>query len=38
MMVNASGDDLDAFIQEAVVQSEMSSIMDGIEGLLKKNE
>jgi hypothetical protein len=38
MMVNASGDDLDAFIHEAVVQSEMSSIMDGIEGLLKEND
>lgn len=38
MMVNASGDDLDEFIQEAVVQSEMSSIMEGIEGLLKENE
>jgi len=38
LMINASGDDLDAFIHEAVVQSEMSSLMEGIEGLLKENE
>ena len=38
LMVNASGDDLEAFIEEAVVRSEMDNVMAGIEGLLGKND
>ena len=37
-MVNASGDDLHKFIEEAVVRSEMDNVMAGVEGLLKENE
>jgi hypothetical protein len=38
LMVNASGDDLDDFIEEAVVQSSMDEIYQDIEGMLKENE
>ena len=38
LMVNASGDDLHEFIEEAVVRSEMDNVMAGVEGLLKENE
>lgn len=38
LLVNASGDDLQAFVEEAVVRSEMDNVMAGIEGLLKENE
>lgn len=38
LMINASGDELSNFIEETVVQSEMSDVMDGIERLLKENE
>lgn len=38
LMVNASGDDLHEFIEEAVVRSEMDNVMAGVEGLLKDNE
>jgi len=38
LMVNASGDDLEEFIEEAVVLSEMDGIMNGIEGILRENE
>jgi hypothetical protein len=37
LLINASGDELEDFIQESVVQSEMSEVMDGIERLLKEN-
>jgi hypothetical protein len=37
LMINASGDELEDFIEESVVQSEMSEVMDGIERLLKEN-
>jgi hypothetical protein len=37
-MVNASGDDLEDFIEEAVVQSSMDEIYQDIEGMLKENE
>ena len=36
VMVNASEDDLEEFVEEAVVKSEMKDIMKGIEGLLKE--
>ena len=38
LMINASGDELSDFIEESVVQSEMTEVMDGIERLLKENE
>jgi hypothetical protein len=38
LMINASGEELGDFIEETVVQSEMSDVMDGIERLLKENE
>ena len=38
MMVNASGDDFDQFIEEAVVQTEMEGILKDVEGILKENE
>lgn len=38
LMINASGDELSDFVEETVVQSEMSDVMDGIERLLKENE
>jgi hypothetical protein len=38
LMVNASGDDLYEFIEEAVIRSEMDNVMAGVEGLLKENE
>ena len=38
LMVNASGDDLYEFVEEAVVRSEMDNVMAGVEGLLKENE
>ena len=38
LMVNASGDDLEEFIEEAVVQTEMDGIMMGIEGILREND
>lgn len=37
LLVNASGDDLQRFIEEAVVRSEMDNVMSGIEGLLREN-
>ena len=37
LLINASGDELEDFIEESVVQSEMSEVMDGIERLLKEN-
>jgi hypothetical protein len=38
LMVNASGDDLQNFVEEAIVRSEMDNVMAGVEGLLKENE
>ena len=38
LLINASGDELEDFIEESVVQSEMSEVLDGIERLLKENE
>lgn len=38
LMVNASGDDLEEFIEEAVVQAGMDGIMMGIEGILREND
>jgi hypothetical protein len=38
LLINASGDELEDFIEESVVQSEMSEVMDGIERLLRENE
>ena len=38
LLINASGDELGDFIEESIVQSEMSEVMDGIERLLKENE
>jgi hypothetical protein len=38
LLINASGDELEDFIEESIVQSEMSEVMDGIEGLLRENE
>jgi hypothetical protein len=38
LLINASGDELSDFIEETVVQSEMSEVMDGIERLLRENE
>lgn len=38
LMINASGDELSDFIEETVVQSEMTDVLDGIERLLKENE
>ena len=38
LMVNASGDDLEEFIEESVVQTEMDGIMMGIEGILREND
>lgn len=38
LLINASGDELEDFIEESVVQSEMSQVMDGIERLLRENE
>ena len=38
LMINASGDELSDFIEESVVQSEMTEVMDGIERFLKENE
>lgn len=38
LMINASGDELEDFLEESIVQSEMSDIMDGVERLLKNNE
>lgn len=37
LLVNASGDELEDFIEETVVQSEMSEVMEGLERLLKDN-
>lgn len=37
MMVNASEGDLEAFMEESIVETEMGEIMSGIEGLLKDN-
>ena len=38
LLINASGDELEDFMEESVVQSEMSDVMDGIERLLKEHE
>ena len=37
LLINASGDELEDFIEESVVQSEMSEVMEGLERLLKDN-
>lgn len=38
LFVNASGDDFNEFIQESIVVDGMSTLMDDIEGFLKKND
>lgn len=38
LMVNASDDDLEDYIEEAVVASEMKDIISGVERLLKNND
>ena len=38
LMVNASDDDLEDYIEEAVVASEMKDIINGVERLLKNND
>jgi hypothetical protein len=38
LMVNASDDDLEDYIEEAVVASEMADIINGVERLLKEND
>lgn len=38
LMVNASDDDLEEYIEEAVVASEMKDIISGVERLLKDND
>ena len=38
LMVNASDDDLEDYIEEAVVASEMKDIINGVERLLKDND
>ena len=38
LMVNASDDDLEDYIEEAVVASEMADIISGVERLLKEND
>lgn len=38
LLINASGDELEDFMEESVVQSEMSDVMEGIERLLKEHE
>lgn len=37
LMINASGDELQDFIEETVVQTEMEEVLNGIERLLKEN-
>jgi hypothetical protein len=38
LLINASGDELNEFIEEMIVQEEMEYVMDGIERILKENE
>ncbi len=38
LLINASGDELEDFIEETIVQEEMAHVMDGIERMLKENE
>lgn len=38
LMINASDDDLEEYIEEAVVASEMKDIINGVERLLKEND
>lgn len=38
LLVNSSGDDLDNFIEESIVQSGMDDMMSGLEMMLKENE
>lgn len=38
LMVNASDDELEDYIEEAVVASEMADIINGVERLLKDND
>ena len=38
LLVNSSGEDLDNFIEESIVQSEMDDVMFGLEKMLKENE
>jgi hypothetical protein len=38
LFVNASGDDFENFINESLVMDGMATLMDDIEGFLKKND
>ena len=38
LLINSSGDELNEFIEEMIVQEEMEYVMDGIERILKENE
>lgn len=37
LLINASGDELEDFVEESIVQSDMEEVLDGIERLLKEN-
>ena len=38
LMINASSDDLDNFVEEAVVSSHIDDIMDGVEEMLRNED
>lgn len=37
LLINASGDELEDFVEESIVQSDMDEVINGLERLLKDN-